>query len=100
MISVIDTVYNIKQHRIKNIQYILSSFPLNDVMIYLKDGLFTIDVELVNLRPSEATHRAAFINQHYFDSYSFSPARKLFRLIIKRNGHCLYTGQKIQGLHS
>ena len=34
----------------------------------------------------------------FFDSYGSSPAKQLFNIIIKRNGPCLYSEYKIQGL--
>ena len=37
------------------IYQILSSLSLNDVEIYLKDGLFSTDVGIVNWHPSKGT---------------------------------------------
>ena len=48
----------IKKHNLKNkatsnikIQQILSSLSLNDIGIYLRDGLFEYDIGIVNLHP-------------------------------------------------
>ena len=34
----------------------------------------------------------------YFDSYSCAPTQTLSKFIVKRNGHCLYSEYKTQGL--
>ena len=53
----------IKKYKLKNkptsnikIQQILSSLSLNDVGIYLRDGLFESDIGIVILHPSKGTH--------------------------------------------
>ena len=93
------------KHNIKNkgksnikIQQVLLSLSLNDVGIYLRDGPFESDVGIVNLHPSKGTHWVCYINENYFDSYACSPPKKLSKFIIKRNGYCLYSEYKIQGL--
>ena len=97
----------IKKHNLKNkatsnikIQQILSSLSLNDIGIYLRDGPFESDIGIVKLHPSKGTHWVLYIHGSYFDSYGITPPKKLFKFIIKRNGHCLYSEYKIQGLAS
>ena len=80
----------------KKIQQVLSSLSLNDVGIYLRDGPFSSDIGIVNLHPSKGTHWVCYINENYFDSYGCSPPKKLSKLIIKRNGYCLYSEYQIQ----
>ena len=50
-------ILKIKATSIIKIQQVLSSLFLNDVGIYLRDGLFSSDVGIVNLHPSKGTHR-------------------------------------------
>ena len=38
------------------------------------------------------------MNEIYFDSFGCATPQKLFKFIIKRDGHCLYSEYKIQGL--
>ena len=65
----------IKKCKLKNeatsnikIQQVLSSLSLNDVGIFLRDGLFESDIGIVNLHPSRGTHWVCYINENYFDS--------------------------------
>ena len=67
---------------------------------FLRDGAFRSDLGIVNLFPSEGTHWVANTNQNYCNSYGFSPPQKLFRIIIKRIGHCSCCEYKKQGLES
>ena len=92
--------YNLKNKATSNIkiQQVLSSWGLNDIGIYLRDGPFSTDIGLVNLHPTKGTHWVCYINQNYFDSYGVVCPKKLSKFIIKRNGHCLYSEYKIQGL--
>ena len=53
----------IQKHNLKNkatsnikIQRVHDSIGLDNVGIYLKDGLFSIDMGIVNLHPSKGTH--------------------------------------------
>ena len=78
------------------IQKVLSSIGLDNVNSYLRDGLFSSDIGIVNLHPSKGTHWVCYINQNYFDSYGCSPPKKLSKFIIKRNGYCLYSEYQIQ----
>ena len=93
----------IKKHNLRNkatsnikIQQILSCLGLSDVGIYLRDGLFSTDVGIVNLHPSKCTHWVCYINENYFDSYGCVCPKKLSKFIIKRNGYCLYSEYQIQ----
>ena len=88
----------IKKHHLQNkstsnikIQQVLSSLGLNDVGIYLRDGVFKSDIGIVNLHPSKGTHWVCYINENHFDSYGCAPPKKLSKFIIKRNGYCLYS---------
>ena len=93
----------IKKHNLKNkatsnikIQQVLNSMRLNNVGIYLRDGLFSSDIGIVNLHPSKGTHWVCYINENYFDSYGCVPPKKLSKFIIKQNGYCLYSEYQIQ----
>ena len=92
--------YNLKNRATSNIkiQQVLSSLSLKDVEIYLRDGPFSTDVGIVNLHPSKGSHWVLYINGNYFDSYGCTFPQKLSKFIIKRNGYCLYSEYKIQGL--
>ena len=92
--------YNLKNKATSKIkiQQVLSSIGLDNVGIYLRDGPFSSDVGIVNLHPSKGTHWIAYINENYFVSYGCPPTQMTFKFIIKRNGHCFYSGYKIQGL--
>ena len=79
-------------------QQVLSSIGLNNVGIYLKDGLFSSDVGSVNLHPTKGTHWVAHNHENYFDSYGCAPLQYLSKFIMKRNGRCLYSEYKIQVL--
>ena len=80
------------------IQQVLSSLSLNDVGICLRDGPFESDFGIVNLHPSKITHWICYIYGNYFDSYGCVCPKNLSKFIIKRNGYCLYSEYKIQGL--
>ena len=90
--------YNLKNKATSNIkiQQILSCLGLSDVGIYLRDGLFSTDVGIVNLHPLKGTHWVCYINENYFDSYGCVCPKKLSKFIKKRNGYCLYSEYKIQ----
>ena len=76
------------------------SLLLNDVGIYLSNGSFRTDVGFVILHQSEGNHWVCYINENYFDSYGCVCPKKLSKFTIKRNGHCLYSEYKVQGLTS
>ena len=93
----------VKKYKLKNkatsnikILQVLSSFSLNDVWIYLRDGSFESDIGIVNLHPSKGTHWVCYVNENYFDSYGVVCPKKLSKIIIKRNGYCLYSEYQIQ----
>ena len=93
----------IKNHNLKNkatsnikIQKVLDSMRLNNVGIYLRDGLFSSDIGIVNLHQSRGTLWVCYINENYFDSYGCVPPKKLSKFIIKQNGYCLYSEYQIQ----
>ena len=95
----------VRKHILKNkatsnikIQQVLPSLSLNDVGIYLRNGRFSSDLGIINIHLSRGTHWVCCINENYFDSYDCSPPQKLSKFIIKRNGCCLYSEYKIQGL--
>ena len=66
------------------------------VGIYLRDGPFLSDIGIVNLHPSKGTHWVCYINKNYFDSYGVVCPKKLSKVVIKRNGHCLCSEYQIQ----
>ena len=78
------------------IQQVLDSMGLNNVGIYLRDGLFKSDIGFVNLHPSKGTHWVCYKNENYFDSYGVVCPKKLSKFIIKQNGYCLYSEYQIQ----
>ena len=93
----------IKKHNLENkatsnikLQQVLNSIGLNNVGIYLRDGIFKSDIGIVNLHPSKGTHWVCYINENYFDSYGVVCLKKLSKFIIKRNGYCLYSEYQIQ----
>ena len=71
-----------------------------NVGIYLRDGPFSSHIGIENLHPSKGTHWVCYINENYFDSYGFSSPNKLSDFPRKRNGYCLYSEYKLQGLTS
>ena len=85
-----------KATSIMKIQKVLTSIGLDNVNIYLRDGPFSTDVEIVKLHPSKGTHWVCYINENYFDSYGCVCPKKLSNFIIKRNGYCLYSEYQIQ----
>ena len=90
--------HNLKNKATSNIkiQQILSCLGLSDVGIYLRDGPFSSNIGIVNLHPSKGTHWVCYINENYFDSYGCVPPKKLNKIIINRNGYCLYSEYQIQ----
>ena len=86
--------YNLKNKATSNIKIyeVLKKIGLDSkVGIYLRDGLFSTDIGIVNLHPSKGTHWVCYINENYFDSYGVVCPKKLSKFIIKRNGYCLYS---------
>ena len=79
---------------------LFSSLGLNEVGIYLRNGPFQSDIGIVKLHPTKGTHWVCYRNEKYFDSYGVVCPKKLSKFILKRNGFCLYSEYKIQGLTS
>ena len=79
-----------------NIYQVLSPLSLNDIGIYLRDGPFSSDIAIVNLHTTKGTYWVCYINENYFDSYGVVCPKKLYKFIIKRNGHCLYSEYQIK----
>ena len=77
-------------------QKVLTSIGLDNVNIYLRDGPFLSDIQIVNLHPSKGSHWVCYINENYFDSYGCSSPKKLSKFIIQQNGFCLYSEYQIQ----
>ena len=73
---------------------------MNDIGIYLQDGPFEPDLGIFNVHRTKGTNWIVYINEIYFDSYGYAPPKKLSRFIIKRNGYCLFSEQKIQSLRN
>ena len=70
------------------------------VGIFLGDSPFKTDKGIVNLQPYQGSHWVLYIREGYIDFYVCAPPQKLSKIIVKRNGHCLYSEYKIQGLTS
>ena len=95
-------IYNLKNKATPNIkiQRNISCLFFSDVGFYLKDDCFPNDVGIVNLHPFGGSDWISYFHESYFDSHGCLPPQKLFRFILKRNGHCLYCEYKIQALTS
>ena len=68
--------------------------------IYLRVGPFSSDIGIVKLQPLKGTRWLCYIKKKFSDSYGCVCPKKLSKFIIKRNGYCLDSEQKIQGLTS
>ena len=92
--------FNLKNKATSNIKIrqVLDSIGLDNVGIYLRDDTIKSDVGIVNLHPSKGSHWVCYMNENYFNSYGCVCPKKLSKFIIKRNGYCLYSEYKIQGL--
>ena len=73
----------------------LPSLSLNDVEISLRDGPFQSVKGIVNLHPSKGTLWVVYNIEKYFDSYGCGFPQNLSNSIIKRSGHCLFSGCKV-----
>ena len=71
---------------------------LTDVGIYFRDRPFASDIRVNNIHQTKRSHWFAYINENCFDSYGCSSSQKLSKFFIKRNGYCLFSGNKTQGL--
>ena len=87
MMSFNDFIQKYKQKKeavpINKIQSILSFLASNDVRIYLKNGPFKTDIRIINLNAFRGTHWVLYIPKCYFDSFGWSPPKKLCKFIIK-----------------
>ena len=95
--------YDLKNKATSNIKIyeVLKKIGLvSKVGICLRDGPFLNDIGTVNLHRLKGTHWILYVNENYFDSYGCAPPKKLSKFIIKRNGYCLYSEYKMQGLTS
>ena len=91
--------HNLKNKATSNIKRyeVLNKIGLDSkVRIYLRDGLFSSDIGIVNLHPFRCFHWILYIHECYFDSYGCVPPKKLSQFIIKRNGYCFYSEYQIQ----
>ena len=61
------------------------------VRVYLRDGVFSRVIGIVNLHLTIGIHLVCYIHHIFFDSYCCAPPRKLSRFIIKGNGFCFYS---------
>ena len=82
------------------IQEIPDSVGIDNVGIYLSDGPFSSDIEIVTLHPVKGTPWVCYVYEIYFDSNGCVPPRKLSKFIIKQNGYCLYSEYRIQKIFS
>ena len=81
----------------RKIQQVLGSIGLDNLFkIFLRDGLFLSDIGIMNLHPTKCSYWVCYIHEKNFDSYGCAPPKKLFKFIIKQNGYCLYSEDKIQ----
>ena len=65
-----------------NIQQTLSSLGLTDEGIFLRDGPFESDIDIVNLHPSKGTHWVCYIHQSYFDRYGVVCPKKISKFFV------------------
>ena len=80
-----------KTTSVKKIYQVRSSFGLNNVGIFSRDGLFESIIKIVILHHSKGTLWVTYIRENFFDSSACAPPEKLSKFIIKQNGHCLYS---------
>ena len=92
--------YELKNKATSKIKYYqnLPSLSVNDVGIYLRDGIFKTDVRFVEFHPFRGSHWTLYVNKKVFDSSGCAPSNELSEFIIKLNGNCLYSENKIQVL--
>ena len=76
--------HNLKNKATSNIKIfeVLKKIGLDSkVGIYLRVGLFSSDIGIVNLLPSKGTHWMCYIKDCYFDSYGCPPPEKLLNYL-------------------
>ena len=59
---------------------------------------FSSDIGVVNFHLIKGTHWVCYVNENCCGSYGCSFAQKLSKLNSRRNGPCLLSENKIQGL--
>ena len=82
--------FNLKKKATSNINFyqVLDFIGSNNVGIYLRDGPFANYNGIGNLHPSKGTHWVCYINENYIVSCGYSPPKKRYKFIMKRNGYC------------
>ena len=91
--------YNLKNKATSKIKIneVLKKIGLDSKMeISLREGPLSTDIGTVNLPPTKGTHWVCYKNENIFDSYGCASPKKLYKYIIKRNGHCLFSEYQIQ----
>ena len=90
--------YKLKDKATSNInsQQVLCSIGLDNVGIFLRDGVFSGDIAIVNLHPSKGTHWVCCIKDCYFDSYGCPPPKKLLNYLKNKHKKCIYSEYQIQ----
>ena len=86
--------YNLKNRATSNIKIYepLKEMGLDSMVgIYLRDGDFSTIYGIVILRPSRGTHGVCYIKDCYFDSYGFSPPKKLLKNSKKKHRKSFYS---------
>ena len=58
-------------------------------------GIFQ-QIMVLNLHPSQGTHCVCYIKDCYFDSYGFSPPKKILKYLKNKHGKCIYSEYQIQ----
>ena len=66
------------------------------VGIYLRDGLFSSDIGIVNLHPSKGTHWVCYIKDCYFDSYGCPPPKKFLNYLKNKHKKFICSEYQIQ----
>ena len=91
--------YNLKNKATSNIKLyeVLKNIRLDTkVGIYLRDGLFSTDIGILNLHPSRGSHWVLYIKDCYFDSYGCPPPKQLLNYLKNKHKKCIYSEYQIQ----
>ena len=96
----------VHKHNLKNKD--TSTLKFNEVLkkrgldskvgIYMRDGPFSTDIGIVDLHPTKGTHWVCYISGIILIQTVAYVQKKLSMFIKKRNGYCLYSEYKKQGL--
>ena len=81
----------------RKLQQVFGSIGLDKVGIYQRDGPFSCDIGIVNLHPFRGSHWVV-IHKRKILRFLWLFTSSKTKFIIKRNGHCLFSEYKIQGL--